>query len=160
MAFSSDNTNATAAKDKEPKKGQEVKILSGKYEGKKAWINVNKGNKGETPKKIHLILRDGNKERLTCLMKTSIALRDRKPTCFEEAIMDQHPDILGLMVKLTRALAECELPEDKSMKSNLAHIFIGNLDKAIFEQDALGHKAKWRKVQWATREEEILFEEE
>lgn len=162
MAFATDSMSTTAVKGLAPKKGQAVRVMTGKYEGCKGWINENKGDKGQTPKKLHLIVVDGKKERLTCLMKQSVLVlsEKNKPTCFEEAIFEQHPDITMLMIKLSRALAECELPEDKSMYMNMATIFKAHLDQAIFEQDRLGHKAKWRKVNWKTKTEEIRFDNE
>jgi hypothetical protein len=122
------------------KKGKEIRFLRGTYEGKKGWID---DDAKKLKKHVHVILAlpDGGEETKR-VWKSSVRAR-RRATSHEEAILDQNPDIDGLMDRLAGLLAKCEIQNDSE---KLARIFIHRINEANERQDELGHRATWRNV--------------
>lgn len=131
-----------------PMKGQAVKVLEGKYKGKKGWINLKRGKRGLTQQKYHLILEgeDGHEE-LTCLFQNRVALvkEDVEPQCIEEAVFDQHSDLDAMLHKLTRELAKFQLHNEASIL-HFTQIFQQKLKAAIKDHKELGNEATVRLV--------------
>jgi len=66
------------------------------------------------------------------------------PTTYEEAALDQNPDIDRQFDKLCAKLASCDIkPGNK-----IGEILGDKLDEAHLDQLKKGHKATWRKVRF------------
>lgn len=95
----------------DPIRGKPVKITTGKYyvnDG--AWINEAEGDKGFTECTVYLIIeRQGMPVKLTNLNKKYLDLNPKpkkKPTVYDEAVLDQHPKLLLEMQKLCNKIAK------------------------------------------------------
>ena len=101
---------ARARKKKEPKKGDRIKFTAGIYQGKKGWIDT---NQDEMPKMIGVIVEDSEVEEectVTRVQKTSIKkAMGGRVTCFEDAVLDQNPDIEQMLEKLAQELVKCHV---------------------------------------------------
>jgi hypothetical protein len=64
---------------------------------------------------------------------------------YAEAIMQQHPKIEQLLMKLCKQLAKCELSfDDKSIHTVIAE----KLREALALQLSLGSDAEWKRVRY------------
>jgi hypothetical protein len=94
------------------KKGEAIRFIGGTYSKANkstmtGWFNASKEH---TPCMYQVIVDLGNgKEKVTKVMKESVRIvsEEAGPTCFEEAVLQQHPDIDKAMDKLAQELAKC-----------------------------------------------------
>ena len=125
-------------------KGEEIRLVKGDYEGKKAWMN-----KAKKPTKcmFFIIVDDVGGELATRVMKTSVRLLTnvRTPSSYEEALIQQHPDIEQVLVKLATLLVKCGMDENSK---NLQDILQNKIEGALSIQTSLKHKATWRHVDY------------
>ena len=89
------------------KKGEKITVLGeGKYAGRTGWIDL---DGPPLEKQVYVLLKMvGNNVEAKRLYKTSIKYR-KTSTCYEEALLDQHPDIEAKMNALADMLAKCEM---------------------------------------------------
>lgn len=130
-----------------PVKGEEITIIAGSYKGKQAWKN---NAKAPTPKMVYVIINMGagddgaDREITTRIKKTSIGARPEAPSSFEEAAIQQIPEIRYHLKKAAQGLAKCQI-EDWDEVCRLFQIFC--LEEQI-ELEALGPKASYYNVQY------------
>jgi len=133
-----------------PTKGREIRFIKGTYAGRKGWIDASRKKTKSTFRHV-IVEDDGDGEKFTRVKKTSYREPFKLPTSYEEAAMQQHPDIEKTMILLAEMLASCgigthnaevhQLLEDEIQKANT------NLEKA-------GSKARFRNVEWVDPFEE------
>jgi accessory colonization factor AcfC len=125
-------------------KGEEISLIKGNYTGQKAWMN-----KAKEPTKcmFFIIVEHKGGELATRVLKTSVRLLTnvRKPSSFEEALFQQHPDIEQVIVKLATLLVKCGMDENSK---NLQDILQNQIEGALSIQTSLKHKATWRHVDY------------
>ena len=128
-------------------KGRRIRFITGPYAGYKGWLDTEEGETAET----YRVVVDGYKgkrknekpkEKRTWVKKTSVRM-EKAINTYEEAALDQHPDIDILMEKLVKELAKFDLDRENT---GFVSIFEKKLGEAIVTQDSLGHKARWRRV--------------
>lgn len=79
------------------------------------------------------------------IARTNSAGRTKKPSSFEEACLQQHPDIDKMMDKLVEKLAMCQVkPQEK-----IVEIFLEKMKMANLKQLSKGNKALWYQVDFA-----------
>jgi hypothetical protein len=139
------------APKREGKKGKHILFLGGKYIGKKGWLDL---NQDPMPKFIGVIVEGkGSDEDLVTRVKQAFVkdISARKiPTSYEQALLEQHPDIEILMEKLATELARCEISgrAGTGAADGVLAMLKSKIKKAYNKQTLLGHHALWRKVKF------------
>ena len=138
------------APKREAKKGKRILFIAGSYDGLKGWIDL---GQDEMPKMIGVIVegkRPGDELKVTKVKQSSV--RDvsarKNAESYEEALLEQHPDIEALMEKLARELARCEITGKGESANEILSLVKKKIQKAYNNQSLLGQKARWRKVKW------------
>jgi hypothetical protein len=75
-------------------KGDPIRFVKGKYLGNVGWINTGK-KKTKSGTYCYVIVRLENEEKETRVKRSSYRERQVPPKTYEEAILQQHPDIEG-----------------------------------------------------------------
>jgi hypothetical protein len=126
------------------RKGREIKITRGEYKGMKGWLDA---DAKQLKKQVYIIISIREGEDLgKRVWKSSIRSRSR-PASWEEAIIDQHPDIDGKLDELANLLAKCEIGDNSQP---MARIFMARMNEANQRQAAMGHRAVWRNTVFTT----------
>ena len=91
----------------------------------------------------------------TRLPKTSVKLVSEleEPSSYEEAILDQHPDIDEALDKVMAELAKCKISTIMGDSDEITRILLEKLELAQAHQRAKGNKAMWRDVEWPLPED-------
>jgi hypothetical protein len=132
-------------------KGETIRLVGGKYEGKTGWLNASKTP--HPPLYWYVIIAEkDDKERITRVRRTSVKLASEEvePTSYEEACLRQHPDIEAAMDKLARDLAKCSVGNSQE----ISRLVQKKLAGAIVAQRMQGNKASWRHVDYQCGERE------
>jgi hypothetical protein len=131
------------------RRGDEIRFVAGKYIGYKGWLDA---TKDDTALSYPVVVssfkkKDGSTVDLaTTVRKTSVCLdKEEAPVSYAEAIMQQHPKIEQLLMKLCKQLAKCELSfDDTSIHTVIAE----KLREALALQLSLGSDAEWKRVRY------------
>ena len=130
------------------RKGGQVKVIRGSREGKKGWYDVSKRSRPAQSDHLILLNRDGTEDICT-LCKLSIEAillhNPPPPASFQEAMLQQHPNIERMMNKLATALAKFEGLENTQ---ELGQLFLVKVREAQIKQAELGCNELWRHVHW------------
>jgi hypothetical protein len=131
------------------KKGERIRFISGKYDGSTGWLDTEKGT---TAKMVNVIIaatgaRRTEKESRVYKRSVQLVSDVRDAGTYEEAMLAQHRDINRLMEKLVSRMAECRVTARQSGRE-MTRILISKMEEAEIEQNALGHRATWRDVQF------------
>ncbi len=127
------------------KKGNRIRIIGGSYQKYgSGWMDA---LKKPTPKMFYIIVDMGDGKEQEARVYQSNVEELREPRNFEEAALQQNPDIEADMNKLARMLAKCGIQANNT-KAPIHQIFSQKLKKANDLQVAAGHKATWRTVEW------------
>ena len=124
----------------ELRKGNPCRILSKKYKECNAWYDKGRNN---TKCKMAVII-----EYAQGRLKSSLINDENveevygEPASYEEAAMQQHPDIDLKFDSLCTLLAQCNIQSGESIKA----IFETKLNRANIIQQSKGNKAVWRCV--------------
>jgi hypothetical protein len=133
------------------RKGQRLHFIAGQYKGRTGWLDATKGeSKTGISWYVIVLLVGGQSENATCVRKTSVRLdSDEKPppTCWEEAMLNQHEDIDVMLDKVALAIAECDISLEES-GDKIANIFLTKLRQQHQLLNVQGSDARWRKVHW------------
>jgi hypothetical protein len=126
-------------------KGGSCRFIRGKYCGLQGWLNA---DKPKTRCYTHVIINkpDGSafKEYHTKVRHESLRTGNvPTPTTFEEAILQQHPDIEQMIDKLAKELARCHLAHTSQPMLAIINL---KLSKHINAQSSKGNTASWRDV--------------
>ena len=136
----------------EPKKGARIKLTGGSNHGCKAWLdNARSPTDCYTPIIVEKGKGDKKKEVQTKVLHENYEMYAAvpQPRNYEEAMLDQHPDIDKLMTKLARKIAQCERSQGEGDGGNvLGLIFLARVKKVKVRQEKKGRKALWRRVVW------------
>lgn len=102
---------------------------------------------------VYVIVDIGDHETIeTRVKQDSIAQpHPAAPSSYEEAALQQHPDIETMMDKLVRELARCHINAEGDTPDHppqIAGIFCRKLYEACAKQNALANKATWRFVDY------------
>ena len=100
----------TMATDTSTSKGPEIVFVSGKYAGSTGWINLELEPGRKTIPVI--VAQENGKEKLAKVFKSSFELKNKVPTCYAEAVIDQCQDINRELIHLCRQFAMCEIEKD------------------------------------------------
>jgi hypothetical protein len=133
------------------KKGAPIKFIGGDYVGCSGWINKMK-DPMDTFIYVIVVLKKTKKELLTRVKQENyVLLADIKvPINYEEAMVQQHPDIEQMLNMLAGKMAECELIGVTGQSGqNIGNVFLQHLGKAIARQNAKDSKSRWRRVRWS-----------
>jgi hypothetical protein len=124
-------------------KGEEIRFSGGKYRGKTGWLD--KGRAVTTCSCWVIIKMDEAKELTTMLRQSSVKMivNGGVPKTYEEAVLQQHPDIESLMEKLATELAKCNLSPSSVTIHEIVEI---KLREARAAQALKGNKATWHEV--------------
>jgi hypothetical protein len=128
-------------------RGDEIRFVKGAYAGKLGWIDKSRMKKYKKSQFWPVIVSlDDGEEKRTRTIKSSVRYRvDKEPATYEEAIMQQHPDIEKKMIELAAMFAQCDVQDLKEA----ARIFREELTQAQAYQVALPRdKARWRTVEY------------
>lgn len=90
------------------RKGTQIKFIGGKYQGHTGWCDPSKKS---TTHYVPVIIKISNEEEIaTRVKKTNVSTNlHEEPNTYEEALLQQHPDIEATMNKLVIALAKCRI---------------------------------------------------
>ena len=125
-------------------RGEAIRFTTGKYKGRTGWVN---SSKPKTAKMMSVIVDLGNGvTRDTRVRQTSVAAPFGPPKSFQEALLQQHPDIEELIDKVASKLAKCTINEESL--EPFTEFFGRRVKKACERQEALGNKATWLNVEW------------
>ena len=125
-----------------PIKGDEIYIASGSYKGRKAWKNEAKKH---PPKSYYVIVDMGDGTELTTrILRRSVGVAPEPPTSYEEAAVQQIPDIQYHLKKAAYHLAKCQINDWEE----LACLFQIMCLEAQVELETLGPKAAYYNVQY------------
>lgn len=131
-------------------KGEEIIFVGGKYQGKRGWID---GAKARTAARVHVIVDLGDEKKHTFVAPESVksitVLED--PSSFEEAMINQHPDMDQLLTKLARLMVSCRCGEQSA--AVVGDLLREKIKYQRTKQAMLGNKAKWRDVYFPSAEE-------
>jgi hypothetical protein len=131
-------------------KGSPIKIIGGAHKGCTGWLDKSRET---TDCYTPVIVRHRSKEKVTkCKHENYVLVTEVKdPVNYEEAMMQQHPDMEDLLNQLVRKMAECEMVQaDGESAANLCKIFRVHLAKAVQRQNSKGNKARWCRVRWSS----------
>lgn len=93
-----------------PLKGQEITIVRGNYQGLKAWTN---DAKPQPSKMLYVIIAMPEGDEITTkVRKTSVGPPRHDPTSFEEAALQQIPEIEIALRKAASLWAKCGVTHD------------------------------------------------
>jgi hypothetical protein len=125
-------------------KGEGIRLVGGTYKDKTGWLNAAKKH---TPLCYYVIVALDNEEKATRVRKTSVKLgsAEAEPTSYEEACLQQHPDIDAAFDKLVQDLVKCGIHGDSQ---EILRIITKKLTEARVAQSMKGNKAIWRNVNW------------
>jgi hypothetical protein len=93
------------------KKGKQIIVTGGKYQGEKGWIDESQGEKGYTKKQVYIIFVDDDENEVTKrVFQRSIEVSEWScaPETFMQAALDQHTLILCKTKELSQLLASLE----------------------------------------------------
>ena len=120
-------------------KGKEIRFCRGKYSGYTGWENK---AKKATKRYVYVIVAKETQEIQTRVKKNSIRDKWSQAQSFEEAALQQHPDMEQTMIKLAQMFAECDIYDnDEALR-----LFSCELDLARIYQQEAGSKARYRHV--------------
>jgi hypothetical protein len=137
--------------DYEDRKGDRLVFVKGSYKGSRGWVDKLKGTTADCQYVIvEPKLPNRPHEKDTRVKKTSVKLveAELQAVCFEEAILEQNPDIDEAFDKLVGLLASCQGVNVNKCGNALGVILMDRMHTASMAQLALGGKAKWRNVDW------------
>ena len=131
-------------------KGRPISIVSGTYKGHQGYLDT---SKGETDHGYWVVILDWTgkkknkppKDEWTWLKKSSIRFKKTTLNSYEEAALYQNPDVDIKMDQLVAMLAQFDVDPDDN---KFGKIFNEKLNRAIAAQEALGYKARWRRVKY------------
>lgn len=126
----------------EPLKGDEVHFVGGKYLGKKGWMNAAKTQPAKM-KYVIVDLGDGN-ELATRVRKDSVGQPPLPPNSYEEAALQQIPEVELALRKAARLLAKCGVQE----WTEACRIFEAFGQEESQKLMALGSKATYHTIEW------------
>ena len=122
-------------------KGDEIRFVKGTYQGRNGWLNKNRRSKKSRYSYVIVDLEEEG-EKPTRVLTTSIRKPHKVPTSFEEAALQQHPDIELAMIRLCEMWAECGLNDG----NNATRLFVEELHNAHESLKTQGNKARHRQV--------------
>lgn len=129
--------------DDPSEKGQQLRLVRGKYKGKTAWENP---RKKATKEIIYVKIRmDAFTEIETFVHRTSVGEPLSPPKSYEEAALQQHPKISTTMEDLAKQLAMCNIREGNK---NIHHILDNTIAKYMKMQLDDPEKALWKNVHY------------
>ena len=137
-------------------KGDPIKFVSGIYKGRKGWVNK---TKGKTTKEIYVIVAEDEKMGLltkaTRVRQSSVEpINNEEPRSYEEAVLQQHPDVDEAMSKLALLMVQCRITPEYST-DEIHCLMKEKLEKAWIDYGKLGHKAKFRSTSWNEKTDDI-----
>jgi hypothetical protein len=129
-------------------KGQAIRFISGKYGGKKGWIDLSGVDGEDTTPVIVNLGKKGEKD--TYVFDYSFeAEPTAPPSCYAEAVIQQCPDLQRLLVTACRGFAKADIGKDPTG-------FFAVIDRmtkdAITLQTLKGSKALYRKIEHNNRD--------
>ena len=129
-----------------PTKGNEVALVKGKYKGLRAWINI---AKTQTTKMYYVVVegKDGV-EFTTRVKKTSVGKPAAEPATFEEAALQQIPEIEDAVRQAAFLFAKCGI-SDWSEASEACRIFCQFGEEEHVKLTEMGPRAQFFNVNWA-----------
>ena len=136
-------------------KGAAIRFVKGKYAGMNGWVDKEGPKDVAGPYRRVIVNKpvpdeeDEDKlsfvELRTKVMETSIRNRHpTEPSTYEEAMFMQNPDIEEAMVAFAAMLAQCALFSNHE----ILRVFAQELDRAQIFHQKLGHKARFRHVEF------------
>lgn len=140
-----------------PSMGRQVRLTSKGNEGKRAWLDV---SKGETSQMIYVLVEDatGRPLRATRVMKSSVAEMHVTPTSRFQAMLQQKPSIESAILSLAKKIAKCKVAGDDELKD-----FIGKkIDEHLAKLHAKGNM-DWTEIRFgqdAEHEERVRVAQE
>jgi hypothetical protein len=122
-----------------PTRGAPIQFKRGKYKGRTGWLN---DNKTDTRHRAYIIvtLEDGT-EKETWVKHQSITTHRGPPRNFSEAMLQQHPDIEGLINQLCFEVAHCNIAQRLQDPQPLYASINERLNQALHAQSAQGSQA-------------------
>ena len=135
---------SVAFKMASPVKGDRIYFTGGVYKGLTGWMDVAK-----TATKLMyyvLVLEDNGDEKPARMKKNSVSMAEtveREPDSYEEACLQQHPDIENMMDKLAEKLSMCNVGPNE-----IGSIFLKKMKEATLKQAQMGSKALWHQIEY------------
>ena len=123
-----------------PTKGAEIRFVRGTYAGHEGWLDTSKVVK--SGRYCAVIVNLDGEEKATRVSKSSVRNPFQELTTFEEAAIQQYPEIQITMIRLAQMMAECNVEND----TESLRLFQIELKVAHDHQEALGNKAQYRHV--------------
>ena len=132
------------AKGEEMVKGEEIRFVKGTYAGNQGWLNTSK--KSKSGRYDYVIVNLDDKEKPTRVLKSSIRKPFQEPETYEEAAVQQHPEMELAMIRLAEMFAECGVQQ----AGETVKLFVKELERAHHHQLQLGSKARYRNVNFTS----------
>lgn len=122
-------------------KGQAIRFVKGTYAGQTGWYNSVNNTKSGIYCSVIVPMKSGA-EKATRVLKSSIRAPFADPTTFEEAALQQHPDLELAMINLAEMFVQCGVTRStEAMK-----LLDAELTEAYSRFKLLGNKARYRGV--------------
>jgi hypothetical protein len=123
--------------------GEPVRFKRGTYKGLEGFLNT---TKTDTPFRVYVFiqLEDGRWKR-THVLPTSLARPRTPPTNWAEALVDQHPDIDGLIDNMCQEISHCTLGD--RLESNIEPLFL-LMRERMKEQNLISRRRRGRHNIW------------
>ena len=133
-----------------PKKGKKIWFVAGLYKGKKGWLDTSKQCESGSPNVFVIVDMGKGIEKATYAQFTSFRDPHEKPANFEQAALQQHPDIEQTLVKLATMFAQCRI----SITVNAVTLLEEEIHKQQKFMRTLGRRARYRFVDFDEEEAE------
>lgn len=122
--------------------GDEIRFKAGKYKGKTGWRNT---KRTDTAGRIYVIVDLGSRFKETYVRPTSIAKPQGRSQNWAEALVDQHPDIDGMIDKLCKEIGRCTVGDRLETDPEPLYLLVHT--RMLEERRkhlALGPRGAWR----------------
>lgn len=129
----------------EEDKGKTIRFVKGVYAGCTGWLNKSRKKKKGSPFRSVIVHVEDDEDDLgfdkyTRVKDNSYRPSHKAPASFEEAALQQHPDLELTMIRFAEMLAECGITDP----GQIGHLFAIEFARAVKYQHSLKSKARYR----------------
>ena len=127
--------------------GEPVQFIGSKYIGKKGWLDTSKGC-SNSRQYVIVDIGDGKLPRTHVQKKNVVKISEvLPPDSYEQAVLQQQPNIKIMMDKLAQELVRCHITIDEH-HDEIVFFFVESMSAAEEKQESLGGKALWRHIEY------------
>jgi hypothetical protein len=135
---------ATRFISKMAEKGEKIRFVKGRYQNLTGWKDKSyKKKRGSNYRGVIVKFEDGS-QKVTRVKKSSFRPSHEDAVCFEQAAMQQNPDMEHAMIRFAEMWVECHINSNDKAVEYLHY----EIERARLRQKELGSKARYRKVEF------------